>query len=165
MTKTRENKAISLGASALILIILFLTVGFGLFLTTGMNSQTSTGDPPSCSGYPPGGNCPGTYSHSFTITVNYTGLWSLKYYGYHLAGDAWLAEVGAPGSYLQGSHNGTGSGSIGVAMSGPNNIGLTLCAFATKLDSSNNTLTLSIIGQNSTSVPYGSTYLCNTVVP
>ena len=140
-------------------VAILLLVGVGSFLIWAY----ATGNPPFCSGYPSRGNCPGTYSHNFTITVNYTGSWSLKYYGYHITG--YVFQVGAPGFYTHGSYNETGSNSTGVELSGPKNIGLTLCAVASKMDSSNSTLVVTIIGQNSTSVPYGSAYTCNTVVP
>lgn len=131
--------------------MLILVVGFGLFLDHTFNSRTTT--------------AAGTFSYNFTITVSYTGSWNLKYYGYHITGYVFQVGDGA-GLYKQASYNGTGSESIAVNLSGLNNIGLTLCAIATKLDSSNNTLTLKIItGQNSTSVPYGSAYTCNSVVP
>lgn len=157
----RLSSSIALTKTIAVILVaaILLPVSVGSFLFWAY----STDHPPFCSGYPPGGNCPGTYSYNFTITVNYTGPWSLEYYGYHTAG--YVFQEGAPGNYLGGSRNGTGSASIGVTLSGPNNNGLTLCALATKLDSSNNTLTLAIIGQNSTSLPYGSAYTCNGVVP
>jgi hypothetical protein len=115
-----------------------------------------------CSGYPPGGNCPGTYSHTFRTSINYSGAWRQIEYGYH--------SVGKPpqglGNYTGGTVLGTGPSTGTITMSGPNNSGLTLCIVAEKLDSSNATLVFSIEGfTNKTSLPFGSTTVCAGVVP
>lgn len=54
-----------------------------------------TGRPPFCSGYPPGGDCPGNYSNAFQISANYTGSWRATYYGYHSVGDPLTRSVGS----------------------------------------------------------------------
>jgi hypothetical protein len=120
--------------------------------------------PPFCYSYPPGGNCHADYSYSFTVTVNYSGSWSLEYYGFH------NGEVQGPNSssyYLSSTSNrGQGNYEKTVALSGDNFYFLWLCAKAQKLDSSNSTLTLTIdVWSNSTSLPYGSTYRCGGVAP
>lgn len=138
------------------MIILFVTIGSYLFLAYALNY------PPFCSGYPLGGDCSGNYSYTFTLSINYTGPWRATYYGYR--------EVGASGFTLNGSFigknfNGTGAYTTYITLSGPNNQGLELCVQAEKLDSSNKTLTIDIGYTNSTSLPFGSTYICTGVVP
>lgn len=112
-----------------------------------------------CSGYPPGGNCLATYSYTFTLSVNYSGPWKLSYRGYNSVG------VRSNPTNVSGSYTGTGFYSRNVTLSGLNNSGLTLCAQAQKLDSSNSTLILKVTGYNETSLPYGSTSYCGGVVP
>ena len=119
--------------------------------------------PPSCSGYPPGGNCHANYTYDFTITVNYSGPWVLNYYGFH------NGEPSGPHSnsyYLSsGSYTGEGFYTTSVKLSGDNYYFLTLCAWAQKLDDSTSTLALTVTGSNSTSQPRGSTYYCGGVAP
>jgi hypothetical protein len=119
------------------------------------------GQPPFCSGYPPGGNCPGNYSYTFQISVNYRGPWQFTYYGYHTVG-APANPYSGVGNYTGGNFRGTGSVEENVTLSGPNTEGLTLCVQAQKLDSSNSPMT---IGSNSTSVPYGKAGWCSSVAP
>jgi hypothetical protein len=114
-----------------------------------------------CSGYPPGGNCPGNYSYTFVISINYTGPWKATYYGYHSVG----AYFGQSGNYTGGALTGTGDSSRSITLTGPNTNGLALCARAQKLDASNSTLVLTITGHNETSLPYGSVSYCGGVVP
>jgi hypothetical protein len=112
----------------------------------------------SCSGYPPGGNCPGTYNYTFTLSVNYTGPWKLSYQGYNSLGQSNPTGV-------SGNSTGRGFYAKSVTLSGPNTSGLTLCATAQKLDASTATLILTVTGYNETSAPYGSTSYCGGVVP
>lgn len=77
--------------------------------------------PPFCSGYPPGGDCPGTYTYTFTISVNYTGPWRLTYQGFLGMGESNPAGV-------SGNLTGSGPSSQPVTLFGPNNNGLTICA-------------------------------------
>lgn len=119
--------------------------------------------PPFCSGYPPGGNCPGNYSATFRILVNYTGSWEVTYHGH------------GGGSSTNGSYVGIGPANRSVLLSGPNTEGLQLCTMAKKLDGSNATLLLSIYddggsdplgGYYNASAPYGATTMqCVGVVP
>jgi len=114
----------------------------------------------SCSGYPPGGNCIAPYSNTFTISVNYTGQWSLNYSG--------LTNVGEANSYnVTGTHTGTGYFTIPVTLSGLNSRMLTVCAQAQKLDASNSTLFLRVgpLYPKNTSAPYGTVSACGTVAP
>jgi hypothetical protein len=79
--------------------------------------------PPFCSGYPPGGDCPGTYTYTFTISVNYTGPWRLTYQGFLGMGESNPAGV-------SGNLTGSGPSSQPVTLFGPNNNGLTICSTA-----------------------------------
>jgi hypothetical protein len=124
--------------------------------TVIVNEQSSTFS--SCTGYPPGGNCLATYSYTFTISVNYSGPWMLTYQGYNSLGKYNPLNV-------SGNFTGSGFYSKDVTLSGLNNSGLTLCAWAQKLDGSNSTLILMVTGYNETSLPYGSTSYCGGVVP
>ena len=137
-------------ALAIIAVVVIAGIGIAFFLES--DSVLS------CSGSPPGGNCPGSYSYNFTISVNYTGSWKVSYSGYN--------DGGPPGHEVaSGSYNGTGNGSRDVTLTGSNNHFLTLCATAQKLDGSNSTLTLRVTGSNQTSVPFGSVTYCGGVAP
>ncbi|HXW94802.1 MAG TPA: hypothetical protein VEJ19_03765 [Nitrososphaerales archaeon] len=111
-----------------------------------------------CSGYPPGGDCITPYSYTFALSVNYTGSWKVAYQGYNSLGRSNPTNV-------SGGYSGTGSNSTMITLIGLSNNGLTLCAQAQKLDSSNRTLTLTITGYNETSLPYGVVSYCGGVVP
>jgi hypothetical protein len=125
-----------------------------------------TGNQPSCSGYPPGGNCPGEYSYTFNVSVSYPGQWSTEYYGYHSVGNPNGGAFSSSGSYTHVNFTATGDSLYPVTLTGPNDNGLTLCALAQKLDSSNSSLTIAIQDfSNSTNVPYGSAYACAGVAP
>jgi len=118
--------------------------------------------PPFCSGSPPGGDCHANYSYVFTIEVNYSGTWVVDYQGFH------NGENSGPNSdayYASGNFSGKGSYAQMVMLSGDNSYFLDLCATAHKLDNSSSTLTLSVTGSNSTSLPNGSTYYCGGVAP
>jgi|SRR5271157_957307 len=111
-----------------------------------------------CSGYPPGGDCLGVYNYTFTIYVNYTGSWRLTYNGTN--------NVGESDAYsFNKTLSGAGNFAVSVPLSGMNNQGLETCAKAQKLDSSNSTLVLTLEATRQTSLPYGSTSICATVVP
>lgn len=66
---------------------------------------------------------------------------------------------------VSGSYTGSGFFAKNVTMTSVVTGGLTLCATAQKLDSSNNTLIVTVTGSNETSVPYGSTSYCASAVP
>ncbi len=137
-----------------ILLIVVLLIGGATYIVYAYEYSY----PPFCSGYPPGGNCPGNYNYTFTISVNYTGPWKLTYQGYMSMGESNPSGV-------SGTLSGSGSYSLPVTLFGPNNNGLTLCATAQKLDGSNSTLTLTVTGHNETSLPYGITSYCGGVAP
>jgi hypothetical protein len=101
--------------------------------TTAVENQSSTSSVP--------------WSHNFLVLVNYTGTWELKWMGYHLLG--FLPGVSP---YVNGSKSGYGIYSMSIALSSGNESGLTLCAWAMKLDSSNQIMTLTVDAMsNSTS--------------
>jgi hypothetical protein len=126
--------------------------------TNSATPSTSSVASSSCSGSPPDGNCIATYSYTFTLSVNYSGPWTLTYQGYNSLGKSNPTNV-------SGSYNGTGFYSKPITLSGLDNNGLTLCAQAQKLDASSSTLILTVTGHNETSVPYGSASYCGGVAP
>ena len=129
-----------------IVIILAVLVGGATYAVSTYRAGI-----PSCSGYPPGGDCPGEYSEAFDVSVNYTGQWRLTYYGYSSVG---VDVFGTAGNYTGGTYLGTGPVIQVVSLTGPNTNGLTLCVSAVKLGSSNATLWLGIANQsNETSIP------------
>ena len=113
-----------------------------------------------CSGYPPGGDCVALYSHTFTISVNYTGPWRLTYSGETNVGESNPSNV-------TGTNTGTGYHSASVTLSGLNDKMLTICAQAQKLDASSSTLFLGIdsLYPKNTSIPHGSVSTCGGVAP
>ncbi len=80
-------------------------------------------------------------SHTFTISVNYSGPWKLSYQGYTTYGLGGANPTGANVTVT-----GSGAYSKSITLSGPHNEGLALCADAEKLDSSNITLVLTVTG-------------------
>jgi hypothetical protein len=151
-------------AIMLIIVVVAGAVAYTLYTTPTTHlpivtfSEQPTSTSSSCSGYPPGGNCLATYSYTFTISVNYGGLWMLTYQGYNSLGKSNPVNI-------NGSYSGSGFYSKNVTLSGMNNSGLTLCASAQKLDGSNSTLNLWVTGHNETSLPYGSASFCGGVAP
>lgn len=162
---------------ALLLVLIIASAGAGYFV--GSSSRTTTTSvvtttsfftslgsaytvtktvTTTCSGYPPAGDCITTYSYPFTITVNYTGSWKLSYQGYNSLGESNPTNV-------SGSYSGTGFNSTTIVLTGLGNGGLTLCAWAQKLDASNAVLVLTVTGHNETSLPYGVVTYCGGVVP
>jgi len=159
MKESKSRAVTSKRAAALIVVILL--VGGGLYLVWAYQ----TGEPPFCSGYPPGGNCPGTFSNSFRISINYSGSWHATYYGFHSVGapSNWFGGIG---NYTGGSFGGAGASTRSITLSGPNTNGVTICVQAVKLDSSSNPLILAIDSMtNNTSLPSGVVRLCEGVVP
>jgi hypothetical protein len=133
-----------------------VAIGHFEVLPSGQSSTSSTSS--TCSGYPPVGNCPDTYSYTFTVSVNYTGPWKLTYLGYNNLGITNPTNV-------SGSYTGTGFFAKNVTMTSVDTGGLTLCAQAQKLDASTAALILTVTGYNETSLPYGSVSYCGGVVP
>lgn len=155
--------------TAAILVISIVLIGSGSYVLwlfeTGQLSLF-------CSGYPPEGNCPGGYSVTFRLLVDYAGPWQAIYFGYRGAqppsNTVWQTGVGnfTGGNYTGGIFTGTSTKPENVTLSGPNSSGLTLCVQAEKLDYSNSTMTLGINSRNiSTSLPHGTTSLCLGVSP
>jgi hypothetical protein len=124
--------------------------------STSTSTQSTTIFTPTgttCSGYPPAADCPGLISYNFTISVAYVGSWNISYSVYDNAGTPL-------GSLASGNYTGTGDGTTSVTVIWYNYQYLTLCATATKLDGSDATLTLGVLGANSTTAPYGSVTYC-----
>jgi hypothetical protein len=102
-----------------------------------------------------------SHSHTFTVSLEYSGPWKLSYLGY-------TALLGVPSGQekLSGANvtlTGSGLYSRSITLSGPDNEGLSLCASAQKLDASNATMVLTVTGHNETSLPYGSVFTCGYV--
>lgn len=154
-TETRKRHRFVKSKLVILVVVIAVAGAVALGYFTYQSSQ--------CSGYPPGGNCPGTYSYTFKTSINYSGEWKQVEYGYHAVG----TTSPGPGNYTGGMVLGTGPSTGSIIMSGPNNSGLTLCVVAEKLDSSNATLVFGIDGRatNSTSVPFGRATVCVGVVP
>lgn len=91
-------------------------------------------------------------TYYYPISIDYNGSWKLVYWGQN-------------GSAMQyGSLNGSGNFETTLFLLAPTPSQVTLCANATKLDSSQNNLTLKVLFHiNSTAAPYGSTENCGTV--
>ena len=93
--------------------------------------------------------------HDFTLSVNYTGQWEVRYQGYNCLGEACGTRT------TNGSYTGTGSTLASITVQGAAGQ-WTLCAQAQKLDASNTILTLAIGGaRNSTALAYGSVSACD----
>jgi hypothetical protein len=106
---------------------------------------------------------PPTFSYSFRTNINYLGGWNETDYLYHSVGKP---PPGATNYDAGGTALGAGPSTGTLTATGPDNTGLTLCIVAQKLDSSNATLVLGIDGMtNETSLPYGHTTVCESVVP
>jgi hypothetical protein len=153
--RSRGRTAVSKSAEVGIVIAIIVVASISVVgYLTYMSSR--------CSGYPPGGNCPGTYSYAFKTDINYSGGWKQIQYMYHSVGKPSAGTANYTGGTVLGSGPSTGS----LTLTGPNNQGLTLCIIAEKLDSSNATLVFSIDSMtNETSLPYGHTTVCEAVVP
>lgn len=98
-----------------------------------------------------------TWHFPFTISVNYGGSWRLVYWG----------ENGtATQNNVEGSLSGSGNYETTMTLSGVGYIERTLCANATKLDSQNLILTLTVaVKSNSTTASNPSAEVCFTVAP
>ena len=144
------------GARPVIIVAIIVIILVGTIIAIAYYTVKAS----SCSGYPPGGNCVAPYSNTFTISVNYTGQWSLNYSG--------LTNVGEANPYnVTGTHTGTGYFTVPVTLSGLNSRMLTVCAQAQKLDASNATIFLSVgpLYPKNTSAPHGTVSECGTVAP
>lgn len=110
-------------------------------LTTSVNSQTSIDT---------------TFTTNFYwyISINYSGSWNLVYWGYN----------GTATNYnVKGSLNGSGNYQTTVVTYGVGYVENTLCAKATKLDSRNLALNLTVLGNtNSTTASNPSAEVCGT---
>ena len=135
------------------------------FLTPGNFALAFQFSVSACSGYPPGGNCPGYYSYTFAVSVNYTGDWRATYYGFHSVG-APPSPFSGRGNFTGGVFSGAGFATKTITLTGPNNEGLTICVQASKLDSSASAMVLQIGPRsNSTAAAFGTAQVCMGVVP
>jgi hypothetical protein len=99
-----------------------------------------------------------SYSHTFTVSLEYSGPWKLSYQGY-------TTDVGlppGPNKPLGANVTLTGSGpySKSITLIEPDNEGLGLCASVQKLDASDAPMVLTVTYHNETSLPYGSVFTC-----
>ncbi len=105
-------------------------------------------------------------SNSVNVKVSYQGAWSLTWVGY---------EGGPDHPTSGGSLVGYGNQSLtATVFSNSNRYGVSICAWAGKLDNSNRTLTLGIYsiptalavgGQQETAAPLGIVKVCGRAVP
>jgi hypothetical protein len=97
------------------------------------------------------------WSYPMSVSVNYSGSWHLTYRGYD-------GGIYSPPNNVSGTKNGTGFYQTTVTLYGIGYVERTLCATATKLDSSSLTLLLSVSGQTNTT-NYQTATECATVAP
>ena len=107
--------------------------------------------------------CPS--DENFTLSVNYTGPWTVKYQGYNeqcYTQRNSTSNCNSDYETLNGSYDGSGSNSRNITVSGQGN-GWTFCAQAQKSDASGSILILEVSGdQNKTSLPFfGITSTCS----
>jgi hypothetical protein len=152
---------------ALLIVLVITSAGAGYFVGSSSQRTTvtdtfaqtvivsSTVSRSSCNYVLPG---PCVAGYNFTLSINYSGPWSLKFQGYNSLCEA-IACLSATET-SSGSYNSSGNDSRIITVPGSDN-GWTLCAQAHKLDASYSTLTLQITGQNETSLPFGSAATCS----
>jgi hypothetical protein len=102
------------------------------------------------------GACVGNWSATFSVVINYSGQWSASYSGFTTL------------QTVRGNYSGGGSNSTTIILKAWGVSESNLCVTASKQDSSNATLVLSLGAlspewTNSTSLPYGSTRACGAV--
>ena len=102
---------------------------------------------------------------NFTISVNYTGPWTVTYQGYNE--DCYNYQTlnstcNSDFQTLSGNYDGSGFNSRNITVSGQEN-GWTFCAQAQKSDASDSALTLEVSDgpRNDTSLPFGTTSTCS----
>lgn len=145
MTKTETTTQTIASSSA---TTMFITKVVTVVTNTSSSSSTCTAT---------GGiGCPHFFNQTFAISINYSGPWGLSYQGY--LGD------GSDSPIESGNFFGHGFGwNSSIIVSGIDTYGVTACAEAQKLDSSNATIGLILQGNaNMTSLPYGTTKVCIT---
>jgi hypothetical protein len=127
-----------------------------LFITKVVTIVTNTSSTSSTCTATGGIGCPHFFNETFSLSVDYSGPWGLSYQGYLGDGSGLPIE--------SGNFFGHGFGwNSSVTVSGIDEYGVTACAEAQKLDSSNATLGLILQGNaNMTSLPYGTTKVCIT---
>jgi hypothetical protein len=98
-----------------------------------------------------------TTHFSYWIIINYSGSWNLVYWGQ----DGIVTQYNATNYNVKGDLNGTGDYESQIITYGVGYVENTLCARATKLDSSQNNLTLEVLyGPKSTTAPFGTVTAC-----
>jgi len=100
------------------------------------------------------------FTSSFTIYINYSGSWQVSYQGYN-------SQIQQYPTNDSGVFSGSGSTMRTETVTGNISNGLSLCATAKKLDSSNQTLSLTVDQSPSQklSSTSGSVTVCGGVVP
>ncbi|MCL5068069.1 MAG: hypothetical protein M1368_06930 [Thaumarchaeota archaeon] len=149
------DRSISSPVAIFIAFAIVLIVIFGTYvIATRFPSTTTSSTVPTC---PP--TCPTSASETLYINVTHSGPWKVDYSTYN--------SFGTFRPLTNGSYTGTGDNITSVVVSGNLNYGFTLCALASKLDSSNTTLTLRIdtFFENSSSAAYAIVKSCGSVVP
>ena len=152
----RSSISIVLGA---IVLAFVLGTPFGSLilpkLSFQIGSQQTTTATSSCSGQIFDFNCITNWNATFPVSINYSGSWNAKYLGYYTNIEN-----------ASGNFNGTGLYSKTITLNAYGLAQPTLCVTATKQDSSNLTIVLSVgqISTNRTSLANGTIKVCSTVV-
>jgi hypothetical protein len=146
-------------AVIVILVVACLAAGYlagsGARTTETITSVTTASTTSSSCAYVLPQAVPCLIGQNFTVSVNYTGHWEVRYQGYNCLGETCGIRT------TNGSYIGTGSMLASIMVQGAAGQ-WTLCAQAQKLDASNTTLTLAIGGaRNSTVLAYGSVSACD----
>lgn len=105
-----------------------------------------------------------TTNFYYSISINYSGLWNLVYWGENGTTPLYNNNT-IPGTLahynLKGNLNGSGNYETRITTYGVGYVENTFCAKATKLDSQNLALTLSVLGKaNSTTKSDSSATVC-----
>jgi len=102
---------------------------------------------------------------NFTVSVNYTGPWTVTYQGYNE--DCYNYQpprttCNSDSQTLSGNYDGSGFSSRNITVGGQEN-GWTFCAQAQKSDASRSTLILEVSNgpRNETSLPFGTASTCS----
>jgi hypothetical protein len=147
-----RNASARLGALSIVFILVALSV-FGIYVYSSLRYPPATESLTQVTNF--------SWHASFPIIVNYSGMWNLVY----LVDNATMPINGIQNN-IHGNLNGTGYYRTSVTMYGVGYGEKTLCATATKLDSQNLVLSLTVdASTDNTTNSSRSALVCLTVAP